>query len=49
MKYIVVDSEEPGAVTFGLAAELAGALGAAYFKIKDLQAEALVNIVRRAE
>jgi magnesium chelatase subunit D len=49
VKYIVVDTEEPGAVTFGLAAELAGALGAAYFKINDLKAEALVNIVRRSE
>ena len=49
VKYIVVDTEEPGAVTFGLAAELAGALGAEYFKVKDLKAEALVNIVRRSE
>jgi Mg-chelatase subunit ChlI len=49
VKYIVVDTEEPGAVTFGLAAELAGALGASYFKINDLKAEALVNIVRRSE
>ena len=49
VKYIVVDTEEPGAVTFGLAAELAGALGAAYFKINDLKAEALVNIVRGSE
>jgi magnesium chelatase subunit D len=46
VKYIVVDTEEAGAVTFGLAAELAGALGADYFKLNELKAEALVDIVR---
>ncbi len=49
VKYIVVDTEEPGALSFGLAAELAGSLGAAYFKINELKAEALVNIVRRSQ
>ncbi|MDR1920947.1 MAG: magnesium chelatase subunit D family protein [Candidatus Adiutrix sp.] len=46
IKYIVVDTEEPGAVTFGLASQLAAALSAAYFKINDLKADALVNIVK---
>jgi magnesium chelatase subunit D len=45
-RYIVVDTEEAGLVTFGLARRLAGAMRAQYFKIDDLKAEALVNIVR---
>lgn len=47
VKYIVVDTEETAGVMFGLASELAGALGATYFKIKDLKAEALVDIVKK--
>jgi len=46
IRTIVVDTEEAGLVTFGLAQRLAGALEAQYFKIDDLKAEALVNIVR---
>lgn len=45
-RYIVVDTEETGLVTFGLAKRLAGAMQAQYFKIDDLKAQALVNIVR---
>ena len=45
-RYIVVDTEESGLVTFGLAKRLAGAMEAQYFKIDDLKAQALVNIVR---
>ncbi len=45
-KYIVVDTEQEGLVTFELAKKLALALEADYFKIKDLKAEELVNIVR---
>ncbi|MBM9538449.1 vWA domain-containing protein, partial [Desulfobulbus alkaliphilus] len=45
-RYIVVDTEEAGLVTFGLARQLAAAMQAQYFKIDDLKAEALVNIVR---
>jgi magnesium chelatase subunit D len=48
-KYIVVDTEEDGLVTFDLARKLAGALEAEYFKIKDMQAEELVNIVREKQ
>ncbi|MBM9616143.1 putative cobaltochelatase [Desulfobulbus rhabdoformis] len=46
IRSIVVDTEEAGLVTFGLAQRLAGAMEAQYFKIDDLKAEALVNIVR---
>ncbi|MDR2787093.1 MAG: VWA domain-containing protein, partial [Candidatus Accumulibacter sp.] len=49
VKYVVVDTEEAGAVNFGLANELAGALGADYFRINELKAEALVGIVRNNE
>lgn len=45
-KYIVVDTEEEGLVTFDLAKKLAANLGAEYFKTADLQASELVNIVR---
>ena len=45
-KYIVVDTEEKGLVTFGLARRLATAMEAAYFKIDDLKARELVNIVK---
>ncbi|MFW8601845.1 magnesium chelatase subunit D family protein [Desulfobacterota bacterium M19] len=48
-KYIVVDTEDEGLVTFGLARRLAGALEADYFKIKDIKAEELVNIVREKQ
>ncbi|MGE4402152.1 MAG: putative cobaltochelatase [Desulfobulbus sp.] len=46
IRTIVVDTEEAGLVTFGLARRLAGAMEAQYFKIDDLKAQALVNIVR---
>ncbi len=45
-KYIVVDTEEQGMITFDLASRLASALEAEYFTINDLRAEELVNIVR---
>ncbi len=44
--YIVVDTEEPGLVNFGLAGRLAGALEARYFKIEELKADQLVNIIK---
>jgi len=46
VQYIVVDTEEEGLVTFGLAKRLAALLQADYFKIDDLKAEALVDIVK---
>ncbi len=45
-RYIVVDTEEKGLVTFGLARRLAAALEAAYFRIDDLKARELVSIVK---
>ena len=46
IKYVVVDTEEDGIVTFGLAKQLAKALMGDYFKIDDLKAEELVNIAK---
>ncbi len=48
-KYIIVDTEDEGLVTFGLAGKLAFILGAEYFKTNDLQAKELVNIVREQQ
>jgi magnesium chelatase subunit D len=45
IKYVVVDTEEAGAASFGLAAQLAARLGADYFRIDDLKARDLVSIV----
>jgi magnesium chelatase subunit D len=44
--FIVVDSESPGPISFGLARKLSGTLNAAYFKIDDLKAETLMRIVK---
>ncbi|NLZ17640.1 MAG: putative cobaltochelatase [Desulfobulbaceae bacterium] len=44
--FIVVDTEEPGLVTFGLACKLAAAMQAQYCKIDELKAKALVNIIQ---
>ena len=44
--YIVVDTEEQGLVNFGLAGRLAEALEARYFKIAELKADQLVNIIK---
>jgi len=46
VRYVVVDTEEQGLVTFGLARRLAAALGADYFKIETLEAQTLVNIAK---
>lgn len=45
VRHIVVDTEEDGLVTFGLARRLAAALSADYLKIETLKAQTLVNIV----
>ena len=47
IKFVVVDTEEPGIMRFGFAAGLAAALGAEYFCTEDLKAGDLVDIVRR--
>jgi len=46
IKFIVVDTEEKGIITFGLARQFARATGAEYFKTDDLKANQLVNIIR---
>jgi len=48
IRFLVVDTEEPGLVNFGLARKIAGMLHAEYFKIDDLQADSLLNIVKNA-
>ena len=45
-QYIVVDTEEAGMVSFGLARKLASAMEAEYFRIDQLKAQSLVNIVK---
>ncbi len=47
IKSLVIDVEHQGLLTFGLARELAGCLGAEYYKIGDLKAEALVQAIGR--
>ena len=44
--YIVVDTDEHGLVNFGLAGRLAEVLEARYFKIEELKADQLVNIIK---
>ena len=44
--FIVVDTEDQGLVTFGLAARLAGLLNARYFRIEELKADQLVNMIK---
>ncbi len=43
---IVVDTEAPGVVRFGLARDLAQALGAAYYPLDDLRADDLIALVQ---
>lgn len=46
VRFVVVDTEPPGAVRLGLAGRLAAALGADYFQTENLRAEELVKIAR---
>jgi len=46
-KFVVVDTEDQGIVRFGLAVNLASVMGAEYFKIDDLKANALLEVVRK--
>jgi magnesium chelatase subunit D len=46
IKSLVVDVEKEGFLSFGLARRLAAALGAAYYRIEDLKADVLVEVVR---
>ncbi len=42
----VVDVEKPGLISFGLARQLSLQMGARYFKIEDLKADTLVEVLR---
>ena len=46
IRFVVVDTEESGLIAFGLAQRLAAALKAQYFKIDDLKAQTLVDIIK---
>jgi magnesium chelatase subunit D len=46
IQYVVVDTEEQGLVSFGLANQLAALLHAKYYKIDDLKAKSLIDIVK---
>ena len=46
VRFIVVDTEGPGLIRFGLARKLALALNAQHFKIEDLRADTLLNIAK---
>ncbi|HHE31482.1 MAG TPA: VWA domain-containing protein, partial [Chlorobaculum parvum] len=46
IRFLVVDTEEPGLVNFGLAKKIAGLLDAWYYRIDDLRADTLVSIVK---
>ncbi|WP_456385536.1 putative cobaltochelatase [Desulfolithobacter sp.] len=46
IRCIVVDTEVKGLITFSLAQKLADAMNARYFKIEDLKADTLLNIVQ---
>ena len=49
VRYLVIDTEDTGVVSFGLAAKLAAALEGQYFRIRDISARALVDIVREQQ
>lgn len=46
IQYIVIDSESPGRLNFGMAETLANRLGGRYFKIADLKADQLIGIAK---
>ncbi|MFA6011734.1 MAG: putative cobaltochelatase [Desulfobacteraceae bacterium] len=46
---LVVDPENQGPVTFGLARKLAESLTATYFKIDDLKADRLIDIIKEKQ
>lgn len=49
VRFVVVDTESPGAVRLELARKLAGALGAVYFRTEDLRAEDLVSLAKEQQ
>ncbi|MBT8763231.1 putative cobaltochelatase [Desulfohalobiaceae bacterium Ax17] len=46
IRSVVIDVEKSGLITFGLAKEIALKLGAQYFKIEDLKAATLVDVLK---
>jgi magnesium chelatase subunit D len=46
IQFVVIDTEDPGLVSFGLARKFAAVLNARYFKTEDLKADKLINIVK---
>ncbi len=46
IRFIIIDTEEKGLVMFGLAKQFAEVTNAKYFRINDLQANQLVNIIK---
>ena len=46
IRYLVIDTEEPGLVNFEIAHKIAGLLGASYYRIDDLRADTLVSIIK---
>ncbi len=49
IKYIVIDTEESGIVSFGLARKLSDRLGGEYFKIEDLKASDILGVINRSD
>ncbi|MDR1395956.1 MAG: VWA domain-containing protein, partial [Deltaproteobacteria bacterium] len=47
VRYLVVDTEETSQLSFELAAKLAQALEAAYFRIQELESQTLLDLVRK--
>ncbi len=46
IRFIIIDTESPGIVQFGLARKIALALNAQYFRIEELKADTLLNIAK---
>ncbi|MBW1740956.1 MAG: putative cobaltochelatase [Deltaproteobacteria bacterium] len=44
---VVIDVEKPGLISFGLAHQLSVRMGAKYFRIEDLKADTLVEVLRK--
>ena len=47
IRSVVIDVEKPGLINFGLAREISLHLGGLYFKIEDLKAETLVEVLKQ--
>ena len=44
---VVVDVEQAGLISFGLAHQLSVQMGARYFKIEDLKADTLIEVLQK--